>query len=162
MAISPRDNLLTHGIELPPAPSPLAHYVPAAVTDETIYVSGQLPMEAGQLIATGKVGAEVDLDTARACARRCALNAVAALDGALERDWRRFRQVLKLTVYVASDPAFTEQHLVADAASELLGMAMAGHGRHARAAVGCSSLPLDAPVEVELIAQTAAEFHDSD
>ncbi|MEM7624638.1 MAG: RidA family protein [Planctomycetota bacterium] len=162
MPISPRDNLLAHGIELPPAPKPLALYMPATATDETIYVSGQLPFDNGSLIATGRVGAEVDLETARACARRCAVNALAALDGALERDWRRFRQVLKLTVFVACDPSFTDHHLVADGASELLGTALAGSTRHARAAVGCPSLPMNAPVEVELIAQTIAEFHGSD
>lgn len=162
MSISPRDNLLTHGIEMPPAPTPVALYVPATATDDTIYVSGQLPMANGNLIATGRVGAEVDIETARACAQRCAINALAALDGALNGDWRRFRQVLKLTVFVACDPLFTEHHLVANGASELLGMGLVGLGRHARAAVGCPSLPLNAPVEVELIAQTVAEYHGSD
>jgi enamine deaminase RidA (YjgF/YER057c/UK114 family) len=104
------------------------------------------------LVATGRLGAEIDLDTGRACARQCALNLVAQLKAALD-DLGRVRQFVKVTVFVASEPSFTDQHLVANGASELLADVFGDAGRHARSALGMASLPLGSPVEVEAVVQ---------
>ncbi|MEO1236774.1 MAG: RidA family protein [Planctomycetota bacterium] len=141
------------GLTLPPQPAaPAGDYVRLVEHLGLIEVSGQIPVgDDGKLLAAGKVGAEVDLETAQRCAERCVLNALGAVDAALGLTFgRRFERAVKLRVYVASDPGFTRQHVVADAASGLLVRALGDRGRHARAAVGCVSLPLDAPVEVEL------------
>ncbi len=136
------------GIVLPPAPPPLASYVPVKIHGGVAQVSGQLPMVEGELMATGLVPSEVEEEQARACARQCAINALAALrhrlgtlDGVLG--------VWKLSCFVASEPGFGGQPAIANGASDLLHEVMGDAGRHARAAVGVSSLPLNAPVEVE-------------
>lgn len=152
------------GLTLPPPPAAAADYL---VTNESHYqlvVSGQLPKgDDGKLLATGKVGAEVDLDTARQCARQCVLNALAAIDAELGGNFtRRFRKVTRVGVFVASTPEFTDQHLVADAASGLLHEVLGPAGKHARAAVGCVSLPLDAPVEVEMSVEMLDDRLESD
>lgn len=138
------------GLSLPPVPEPLAAYIPA-VTAGLIYTSGQLPLADGKLLHTGLVGAEVSLEQAVTCARQCALNALAA---AAEQagDLDRIR-VVKLVGYVASAPGFTAQPLVLNGASELIGEVLQVNGRHARSAVGVAVLPMNAPVEVELIAE---------
>ena len=143
------------GIELPEVAPPVAAYVPAVVSGSYVYTSGQLPFVGGSLPATGKVGdgdGLVPADDAKAYARTCILNALAAVRaelGSLDRVTR----VVKLVGFVASDPSFTGQPGVANGVSELLGSAFGDAGVHARAAVGVAALPLDAPVEVELVVE---------
>lgn len=145
------------GIELPEVAAPVAAYVPAVVTGSLVYTSGQLPFVAGALPATGKVGdghGLVPAGDAKEHARLCALNALAAVKaelGSLDRVTR----VVKLVGFVASDPAFTGQPGVVNGASELIGEVFGDAGKHARSAVGVAVLPLDAPVEVELIVEFA-------
>lgn len=152
--MSARERLRDLGEELPPVPEPAAAYVPVATTGtgSLVLTAGQLPMVDGELAVTGKVGVDVDLDEAQACARRAALNVLAVAASVVEGDLDRIR-VVKLTVFVASDPGFTQQHLVANGASELIGEVLGDHGVHARSAVGVVSLPLDAPVEVEAVVE---------
>ncbi len=117
-----------------------------------VFTAGQLPLSSGELVATGKVGGEVSAEEAQAAARQCALNALAAVKsvvGSLDA----VRQVVKVTVFVASTPDFTGQPMVANGASELLGDVFGDAGRHARSAVGVPVLPIDAPVEVELVVE---------
>ena len=132
---------------------PLAAYVPAVRTGNLVYTSGQLPLEAGELAQTGKVGAEVTPEAAKAAARMCALNALAAVDALVGID--TVIRVVKVVGFVASAPGFTGQPGVVNGASELLGEVFGEAGAHARSAVGVAELPLDAPVEVELIVEVA-------
>ena len=151
-ASGPEARLAELGLTLPEVVRPLAAYVPAVRTGSYVYVSGQLPMVNGELPATGKVGAEVDVAQAKALARVCALNALAAVasvTGSLDA----VRRIVKVTGFVASAPEFTQQAQVINGASELLIEVFGEAGRHARSAVGMAVLPLDAPVEVELIAE---------
>ena len=117
-----------------------------------VYTSGQLPMRAGQLIATGKVGGEVTAEEAVECARQCALNAIAAVRAEIG-ELANVKRIVKVVAFVASTPDFTGQPGVANGASELLGDVFGDAGRHARSAVGVPVLPLDAPVEVELLVE---------
>lgn len=137
------------GIELPAVVAPVAAYVPAVVHGDLVYTSGQLPIADGGLLATGKVGAEVDADDAKSYARTCALNALAAA-AAAAGGVDRIAGVLRVGGFVASDPAFSGQPGVINGASEVLGEIFGETGAHARAAVGVAVLPLDAPVEVEV------------
>jgi enamine deaminase RidA (YjgF/YER057c/UK114 family) len=140
------------GLTLPKVSPPLAAYVPAVLTRGYVYTAGQLPVVEGQLLATGKVGAEVGAGEASALARTCALNALAAVasvTGGLDA----VRRIVKVTGFVASAPDFTQQAQVVNGASELLIEVFGEAGRHARSAVGMAVLPLDAPVEIELIAE---------
>ncbi|MEM8738933.1 MAG: RidA family protein [Planctomycetota bacterium] len=141
------------GVTLPTPPPPAADYDPVARHGRQLWVSGQLPFDDdGRLLATGTVGGAVDLETARRCAQRCVVNALAVLQRELDGGaGPGFARVIKVGVFVASAPGFAEQHLVADGASGWLTAMLGDAGRHARAAVGCASLPLDAPVEVELV-----------
>jgi enamine deaminase RidA (YjgF/YER057c/UK114 family) len=145
------------GIELPDVAPPVAAYVPALVTGSYVYTSGQLPFVAGALPSTGKVGEGdglVSADDAKAYARTCVLNALAAVRaeiGSLDRVTR----IVKLVGFVASDPAFTGQPGVINGASELLGELFGDAGRHARSAVGVAVLPLDSPVELDLVVEFA-------
>ena len=142
------------GIELPAVAAPVAAYVPAVVHGGLVYTSGQLPFAAGSLPATGKVGAEVAADDAKAHARTCALNALAAAaDAAGGVD--RIAGVLRVGGFVASVPEFSGQPGVINGASEVLGEIFGDLGVHARSAVGVAVLPLDSPVEVELIVEFA-------
>jgi len=137
------------GIELPAVAAPVAAYVPAVVHRGLVYTSGQLPFVDGALPGTGKVGADVTADDAKAYARLCALNALAAAaDAAGGVD--RIAGVLRVGGFVASDPSFTGQPGVVNGASEVLGEIFGAAGLHARAAVGVAVLPLDTPVEVEV------------
>ncbi|WP_420365029.1 RidA family protein [Curtobacterium sp. L3-7] len=143
------------GLEIPTVAAPVAAYVPAVVTGQYVYTAGQLPFVDGALPVTGKVGSEVDADTATAQARQAALNALAAVQsvaGSLEHVAR----VVKVTVFVASAPSFTGQPGVANGASTLVGEVFGDAGVHARSAVGVAVLPLDAPVEVELVVELTA------
>jgi enamine deaminase RidA (YjgF/YER057c/UK114 family) len=142
------------GLTLPAAPRPVAAYVPAVRHGNLVYTSGQLPSRDGELIAVGKVGAEVDPETAAECARVAILNAVAVLAEAVG-GIDEIERIVKVTVFVASAPDFTGQPQVANGASELLVDVFGESGRHARSAVGLSVLPLDAPVEIEVVAAVA-------
>ena len=137
------------GIELPAVAAPVAAYVPAVVHGGLVYTSGQLPFVDGALPATGKVGSEIDAADAQGYARTCALNALAAAAQAAG-GVDRIAGVLRVGGFVASDPAFTGQPAVVNGASEVLGEIFGDAGKHARAAVGVASLPLDTPVEVEV------------
>jgi enamine deaminase RidA (YjgF/YER057c/UK114 family) len=141
------------GIELPEVVTPLASYVPAVRTGNLVYTSGQLPMVAGELLATGKVGGAVSPDDAKALARVCALNALAAVHALVGID--AVARVVKVVGFVASAPGFNGQPGVVNGASQLFGDVFGNDGAHARSAVGVSELPLDAPVEVELIVEVA-------
>ncbi len=140
------------GHELPEAPKPVAAYIPAIRTGNLIYTSGQLPMKDGALTVKGIVGADVSLDEAVAAARLSALNALAAIKG-VAGGLDSIVRVVKVNVFVASTPDFTDQPKVANGASEFIQQVFGDKGKHARAAVGCPSLPLNAPVEVELIVE---------
>jgi enamine deaminase RidA (YjgF/YER057c/UK114 family) len=143
------------GIELPAVVAPLAAYVPAVRTGNLVYTSGQLPMQSGELPLTGKVGAAVDPAAAKDLARTCALNALAAVHALVGID--AITRVVKVVGFVASAPGFNGQPGVINGASQLLGDVFGEAGAHARSAVGVSELPLDAPVEVELIVEIAGE-----
>ncbi|MEE1621364.1 RidA family protein [Zafaria sp. J156] len=140
------------GLELPPVAAPVAAYVPAVVSGDYVYTSGQLPFIQGELTAKGKVGADVDPEAAYALAATCAVNALAAVKSVIG-DLDRIRRIVKVVGFVASDPSFTGQPGVVNGASELLGQVFGDAGIHARSAVGVAVLPLDAPVEVELVAE---------
>ncbi|HLT60480.1 MAG TPA: RidA family protein [Microlunatus sp.] len=153
---SPTARLAELGLSLPPVPKALAAYLPAVRSGELIFTAGQLPLSDGQLIATGKVPTDVSEDEAGAAARQAALNGLAAaaeVAGGLDR----IAQVVKVVVYVAGTTDFTAQPAVANGASELLGEVFGDAGLHARSAVGVAVLPLNAPVEVELVVRVAAE-----
>jgi enamine deaminase RidA (YjgF/YER057c/UK114 family) len=152
MAGSPEERLAALGLELPAVAPPQAAYLPALRTGNLVYTAGQLPMAGGQLMRTGKVGAEVGLEEAAALARVCALNALAAVVSVTGR-LSAVRRIVKVTGFVASAPDFTGQAQVINGASELLQDVFGEAGRHARSAVGMAVLPLDTPVEVELIAE---------
>jgi enamine deaminase RidA (YjgF/YER057c/UK114 family) len=143
------------GIELPGVSAPLAAYVPARRTGSLVYTSGQLPMVSGALPVTGKVGAEVSAEQARELARTATLNALAAVHDLVGLD--RVVGVVKVVGFVASAPDFSGQPGVVNGASELLGDVFGAAGAHARSAVGVAVLPLDAPVEIELIVEVRDE-----
>ncbi len=152
--MSVADRLAELGLALPPVATPAGAYVPAMASGNLVFTAGQLPLIGGVLPALGKVGAEVGADEAKEFARVCALNALAAAEsviGSLDRVTR----VVKVVGFVASAPDFTGQPGVINGASELLGEVFGDAGRHARSAVGVAVLPLDAPVEVELILEFA-------
>ena len=144
------ERLAELGLTIPAVAKPVAAYVPAVITGNLVYTSGQIPFVDGVLQATGKVGAEIDPDAAKALAATCVLNGLAAAHsviGSLDRITR----VVKVVGFVSSDPSFTGQAGVINGASELLGQIFGDAGAHARSAVGVAVLPLDAPVEVELV-----------
>jgi enamine deaminase RidA (YjgF/YER057c/UK114 family) len=147
--MSVRDRLAELGLQLPPVVPPVAAYVPAVRSGDLVFTSGQLPVVEGRMEVTGKVGALVTAEQAQGLARTCALNALAAVDALVGLD--AVEQVVKVVGFVASAPDFTGQPAVVNGASELLGDVFGEAGRHARSAVGVASLPLDAPVEVELV-----------
>ena len=148
------DRLAELGITIPPVAKPVAAYVPAVVSGNLVFTSGQLPFRDGALPATGKVGAEVDAETAKDFARLCVLNGLAAADGVIG-SLERITRVIKVVGFVASDPSFTGQPGVINGASELLGEIFGEAGAHARSAVGVAALPMDAPVEVEFVFEFA-------
>ena len=145
--------LAAMGIAVPDAAAPAANYLPYTRTGNLLFTSGQLPFRDGVLTATGRVGAEVGLDAGREAAKWCAVNILAQARAALG-DLAAIRRIVKITVFVASSPEFTSQHLVANGASDLLVEALGDDGRHARSAVGMACLPLNAPVEVEAIIES--------
>jgi enamine deaminase RidA (YjgF/YER057c/UK114 family) len=151
---TPEQRLAALGLELPPVALPVASYVPTSRTGDLVFTAGQLPLVGGQLPLTGKVGQEVTAEDAKDLARQCALNALAAIKAEIG-ELARVRRVVKVVGFVASDPGFTGQPLVINGASELLGEVFGDAGVHARSAVGVAVLPLDAPVEIELIVEVA-------
>jgi len=140
------------GLTLPTVAAPVAAYVPAVRTGNLVWTSGQLPFVDGALPITGKVGAEVEAGRAKELAQTCALNALAAIAAEIG-DLERVRRVVKVVGFVASAPGFFGQPGVINGASELLGQVFGDAGRHARSAVGVAVLPLDAPVEVEVVVE---------
>ena len=141
------------GVELPSVAAPLASYIPAIQVGNQVWTSGQLPVVGGELPATGKVGAEVDLEKAQELARTAALNALAAIDGLVGLD--RVTRVVKVVGFVASAPSFTDQAAVINGASNFLGEVFGDAGVHARSAVGVAVLPKYSPVEIEVIVEIA-------
>jgi enamine deaminase RidA (YjgF/YER057c/UK114 family) len=148
------ERLAALGLTLPPVATPVAAYVPAVRTGNYVYTSGQLPLVDGKLQATGKVGESVSPQDAAGLARVCALNALAAAAGAAG-GLDAIARVVKVTGFVASAPGFTGQAQVVNGASEFLIEVLGEAGRHARSAVGMAVLPLDSPVEVEMIAEVS-------
>jgi enamine deaminase RidA (YjgF/YER057c/UK114 family) len=150
--MGPEQRLVDLGLDLPPPPRPVASYIPVSISGDLAFVSGQIPLVEGTLVARGKVGADLDLEAGVEAARMCVLQALAALRadlGSLDR----VRKIVKVSVFVASAEGFTDQPKVANGASDLLVELFGDGGRHARVAVGVSELPLGSPVEVELVAE---------
>ena len=141
------------GWALPAAPKPIAAYVPAVRSGILLFVSGQLPMRDGKLLATGKVPSAVSIELAQKAAAQCAVNALAIVLAELG-DWQKLSRVVRVGVFVQSDADFGDQAKVANGASELLQQVLGDSGRHARAAVGTNALPLNAAVEVEFLFET--------
>ena len=148
----PEERLAELGLAVPEVAKPVAAYVPAVRSGNLVFTSGQLPMRSGELMQTGKVGDDVSPEEAVECAQQCALNAIAAVKAELG-DLGMVKRIVKVVAFVASTPDFTGQPQVANGASELFGSVFADAGVHARSAVGVPVLPLDAPVEVELVVE---------
>jgi enamine deaminase RidA (YjgF/YER057c/UK114 family) len=138
------------GVTLPVAAAPAANYVPYCRSGNLLFTAGQLPLKEGKLQASGLLGRDVDTATGKEAAKYCAINILAQAKAALG-DLEKIRRVVKITVFVASAPDFVEQHLVANGASDFLVAVLGDRGKHARAAVGAASLPLNAAVEIEAI-----------
>ena len=149
---TPEEKLAELGLSVPEVAKPVAAYIPAVRSGNHVFTSGQLPMRDGQLMLTGKVGGEVSQEEAVECARQCALNALAAVKAEVG-ELSDVKRIVKVVAFIASTPDFTAQPQVANGVSELLGEVFGDAGRHARSAVGVPVLPLDAPVEVELIVE---------
>jgi len=142
------------GLKLPEVAKPVAAYVPTVRAGNLVFVSGQLPFVGGKLMAEGAVGKDVTLEEAQACARQCVLNALAAVQAEIG-DLDRLARVVRVGCFVACEKGFGDQPKVANGASELLQEIFGERGRHARAAVGSVSLPLNTPVEVEMLVEIA-------
>ncbi len=152
---TPEERLRARGLELPSPPAPAAAYVPSRSGGGLVFTAGQLPSGEGGPVATGKLGEGIDTERGAELAQLAALNVLAVAKEAADGDLSRVR-VVKVTVFVASSPSFSEQHLVANGASELLSEVLGDEGSHARSAVGVPCLPLDSPVEVEAILELRA------
>src|SRR5437868_11720234 len=148
--MSIESKLKSLGIALPSVPGPFGAYVPAKRSGNLVFVAGQLPMKDGKLLARGQVPSRCSIETAKSAARQCVVNALAAVK-TVEGDLGRIAGVVRVGAFVSSDPTFTEQPKVANGASEFLLELFGDAGRHARAAVGVNTLPLDASVEVEFV-----------
>lgn len=140
------------GVVLPAAAAPAANYLPYAQAGNLLFTAGQLPLKDGKLTASGLLGRDLDTAAGRNAARQCAINILAQVKAATG-DLGRLKRIVKISVFVASTPDFTEQHLVANGASDFLAEALGEAGKHARSAVGMAALPLDAPVEIEAICE---------
>lgn len=139
------------GYQLPEAPKPLAAYVPAVYEDKMVFTAGQLPIAEGKLLLTGKVGKDVTIEDAVKSAEVCAINCLSVIKSAID-DLDKIKRILKVTVFVNSADGFSDQPQIANGASEFLVKVFGDKGKHARSAVGVSELPLNAPVEIEMIA----------
>lgn len=146
----PNNAIKELGIMLPEAPNPVASYLPARRSGNQVLISGQIPMKDGSMIATGIVPTQIDEETAQQCARVCTLNGLACLQAEIG-DLSRVVGVIRVGVFVASDPAYGGQPSIANGCSDLLVQIFGERGKHARAAVGCAALPLNAPVEIEFL-----------
>jgi enamine deaminase RidA (YjgF/YER057c/UK114 family) len=142
------------GITLPAAAAPAANYVPFMRTGNLVFTAGQLPLRDGKLQVTGLLGRDVDTAAGKEAAKLCAINILAQAKAAIG-DLEKIRRLVKITVFVASAPDFTEQHLVANGASDFLVEVLGEPGKHARSAVGTASLPLNAAVEIEALIEVA-------
>ncbi|MCY0094829.1 RidA family protein [Hoeflea ulvae] len=151
MTDSVESRLAARDIVLPEAAAPAANYLPYVISGSLLFISGQLPMENGALYATGLLGRDVDVAKGQRAAELCAINILAQAKAALGGDLERIVRVVKLGGFVASEPTFTEQHLVINGASNLIAEILGDAGKHARAAVGTASLPLNAAVEVDAV-----------
>lgn len=152
---TPEQRIAELGLELPEVVPPVASYVPTVRSGAHVFTAGQLPLRSGSLIATGKVGDAVTSETAAECARQCGLNALAAVRAEIG-ELSKVTRVVKVVAFVASAPDFTGQPQVANGVSDMLGDVFGEAGRHARSAVGVPVLPMDAPVEVELVVEVEA------
>ncbi|WP_455478516.1 RidA family protein [Bartonella sp. B10] len=150
MANSIENHLQKLGITLPKATQPIANYVATSYSGNQLFISGQLPIFDGKPVAIGKVGATVSIEQAKKSAEACAINILAQIQETLG-DLNKIKRVVKITVFVATDPNFTNIPLVANGASDLLIKILGEAGRHARSAIGVASLPMDVPVEIEAI-----------
>ena len=150
--MSVETNLAALGLELPEVATPAGAYVPAVISGNLVFTAGQIPLVDGKLMAEGRLGAEISAEQGKEIAQRCALNAIAAVKSVLG-DLERVKKVVKVVGFVASTPEFTAQPGVVNGASELLQAAFGDVGIHARSAVGVAVLPLNSPVEVELIVE---------
>ena len=150
--MSVETNLAALGLELPEVATPAGAYVPAVVSGNLVFTAGQIPLVDGKLMAEGRLGAEITAEQGKEIAQRCALNAIAAVKSVLG-DLERVKKVVEVVGFVASTPEFTAQPGVVNGASELLQAAFGDVGIHARSAVGVAVLPLNSPVEVELIVE---------
>lgn len=146
--------LAEYGLNLPAPAKPVAAYIPTRRVGDLVYVSGQIPVVDGKLIAEGLVPTQVAEEDAQRCARRCILNGLAAVFAGIGED-EGIAQIVRIGCFVACTPDYTMHPKVANGASELLVQILGDEGRHARAAVGCPSLPLNAPVEIELIVEVS-------
>lgn len=155
MSQPPESALAALGLSLPSPAASVAAYIPSRVSGNLLFISGQIPIAEGKLLATGTVPDQVSLDTARQCAVQCTLNGLAAAKAALG-DLSRVRQVVRVGCFVACVSGFGEQPKVANACSELLMAVFGEAGRHARAAVGTNALPLNVPVEIEFLFEVQA------
>jgi enamine deaminase RidA (YjgF/YER057c/UK114 family) len=149
---TPEERIAELGLTLPEVVPPLAAYAPTARSGNLVFTAGQLPARDGAMLATGKLGAEVSAEQGYECARQCAINALAAIKAEIG-ELSAVKRVVKAVVFVASTPDFTGQPQVANGASEFLGEVFGDAGKHARSAVGVAVLPLDVPVEVELVVE---------
>ena len=147
---SVESRLKDQGIVLPEAAAPVANYVPFVMSGNLLFMAGQLPLAGGKLLAVGKLGAEVSLEEGAKAARQCAINLLAQAKAALG-DLDRIKRVVRLGVFVAAGPDFTDHPKVANGASDLMALALGDAGRHVRTTVGCPSLPLDAACEADAI-----------
>ena len=152
--MTPEERIAELGLTLPEVPAPVAAYVPAVLAGRMVYTSGQLPMVKGELLMTGHLGVDVDIEAAAACARVCALNAIAAVKSVVG-DLSRVVRIVKVCGFVASAPNFTQQSAVMNGASDLIISIFGESGRHARTSIGVAVLPLGAPVEVELTVEVS-------
>jgi len=139
------------GIDLPKAVAPVANYVPYVITDKLVFISGQIPFLDGEIQYPGRLGENISVIEAQKAARLCGINLIAQLKNACEGDLDRLVQVVKLNGFVNGTPSFTDQAMVINGTSDLMFEVFADKGRHARAAIGCSALPLGAAVEVDAI-----------
>jgi len=155
--MTPEENLQKLGLELPPAAKPLGAYVSAVRSGNLVFTAGQVPLKDGELLAKGKVPTDVPLDVAEASAMQAALNGLAAVRAALGEGatLERVVRVVRVNVFVNSAPGFTGQARVSNAASELMVLAFGEAGRHSRCAVGAAELPLNAPVEIDLVVEVS-------
>jgi enamine deaminase RidA (YjgF/YER057c/UK114 family) len=149
---TPEERIAELGLTLPEVVPPLAAYQPAARSGDLVFTAGQLPARDGAMLATGKLGDAVSAEEGYECARQCAINALAAIKAEIG-ELSAIKRVVKAVVFVASTPDFTGQPQVANGASEFLGEVFGDAGKHARSAVGVAVLPLDVPVEVELVVE---------